>query len=242
MELAAGEHRLEHLRGVHRALGRTRADDRVQLVDEEDDLAVRLRDLLQHRFEPFLELAPILGAGHQRAHVEREDPLLLQALGNVAAHDALRQPFDDGRLADARLTDEHRVVLRAARQHLDHAADFLVAADDRIELALLGQLGEIAAIAGERLVGRLRLLRGHALVPADHRQRGVEGILGDAGLLQHLCGRGAPGLAGECDEQVLGADVLVLQALRFGLRRVENQLHAWREAHLGAIGLRHLLQ
>ena len=33
-QLAAGEHGLEHVGGVHRALGRARADDGVQLVDE----------------------------------------------------------------------------------------------------------------------------------------------------------------------------------------------------------------
>ena len=38
VQLAARQHRLEHVRGVHRALGRARADDRVQLVDEQDDL------------------------------------------------------------------------------------------------------------------------------------------------------------------------------------------------------------
>ena len=40
VELAAGEHRLEQVRGVHRALGRAGADDRVELVDEQDDLAL----------------------------------------------------------------------------------------------------------------------------------------------------------------------------------------------------------
>ena len=39
-QLAARERRLEHVGGVHRALGGARADDRVQLVDEEDDLAL----------------------------------------------------------------------------------------------------------------------------------------------------------------------------------------------------------
>ena len=34
-QLAAGEHRLDDVAGVHRALGRARADDRVELVDEE---------------------------------------------------------------------------------------------------------------------------------------------------------------------------------------------------------------
>ena len=41
-QLAAREHRLEQVGGVHRALGRAGADDRVQLVDEQDDLALGL--------------------------------------------------------------------------------------------------------------------------------------------------------------------------------------------------------
>ena len=39
-QLAAREHRLEHVAGVDGALGGAGADDRVQLVDEEDDLAL----------------------------------------------------------------------------------------------------------------------------------------------------------------------------------------------------------
>ena len=40
-QLAAREHRLEHVAGVHRAVAAgARADDGVQLVDERDDLAV----------------------------------------------------------------------------------------------------------------------------------------------------------------------------------------------------------
>ena len=55
---------------------------------------------------------------------------------HVALDDAQGEAFDDRRLADARLADQHGIVLRAAREDLDHAANFLVAADDRIELAL----------------------------------------------------------------------------------------------------------
>ena len=39
LQLAAAECGLEDVRRVDRALGRARADDRVQLVDEEDDAA-----------------------------------------------------------------------------------------------------------------------------------------------------------------------------------------------------------
>jgi len=114
VQLAAGQHRLQHVGGVDGALGRARADHGVQLVDEQDDLAGGLDDLLQHRLEALLELAPVLRAGHERPHVERDDALVLQALGHVTPDDALREPLDDGRLADAGLADEDRVVLRAA--------------------------------------------------------------------------------------------------------------------------------
>ena len=128
-------------------------------------------DLLQHGLEALLELAPVLGAGDQRAHVERDDPLVLQAFGHVAADDALRQPFDDRGLADAGLADEHRVVLRAARQHLDDAADLLVAADHRIELALPRELGQVAPVPLERLVLAFGVLVGDALAAADGGER-----------------------------------------------------------------------
>ena len=143
------------------------ADDGVQLVDEQDDLALGGVDLLQHRLQPFLELAAVLGPGDQRAHVQRDNPLVLEPLGHVAAHDALGQPLDDGRLADARLADQHGVVLRPPGEDLDDAPDFLVAPDDRVELALAGRIGQVAAVLVQRLVGRLGVLRRHALAPSD---------------------------------------------------------------------------
>ena len=78
-QLAAREHRLQEVRRVDGALGRARADDRVQLVDEEDDLAGGVLDLREHRLQPLLELAAVLRAREQRADVERPHALALQA-------------------------------------------------------------------------------------------------------------------------------------------------------------------
>ena len=157
-QLPAREHRLEQVRGVDGALGRAGADDRVQLVDEEDDVALGVLDLGEDGLEPLLELAAVLRAGEQRADVERPDALALQALRHVAGDDALGQALGDRRLPDARLADQHRVVLRPAREHLDDAPDLLVAPDDRVELAGLGGLGQVAAELRERLVGALGIL------------------------------------------------------------------------------------
>ena len=156
VQLAARQRGFEQVAGIHGALGLAGADDGVQLVDEQDDLAALGLDLGQHGLEPLLELAAVFGAGDQRAHVERQQLLVLQALGHVALDDALRQAFGDGGLADAGLADQHGIVLGAPGQHLDGAADLLVAADDGIDLALGGGRGEVAGIALERIVGLLR--------------------------------------------------------------------------------------
>ena len=159
-ELAARQGRLEQVGGVHRPFGLAGADDQVQLVDEQDDPALRLGDLLEDGLEPLFELAAELGSGDQGAHVERDQPAVLQALGHVARDDALGQPLDDGGLAHAGLADQDRVVLGAAAEDLDDAADLGIAADDRVHLALARQLDQVAAVALERLVLVLGVLIG----------------------------------------------------------------------------------
>ena len=144
LQLAAGERRLEDVRGVDRAFGRAGADERMQLVDEQDRV-VGAAQLLDDLLEPLLELAAVLGAGDERADVERQDALVQQRLGDVAADDAMGQALGDGRLADAGLADERRVVLGPAAEDLDDPLDLLLAADDRIELAQAGGLGEVDA-------------------------------------------------------------------------------------------------
>ena len=60
-----------------------------------------------------------------------------QDLGHLALDDAPRQAFGDRGLADAGLADQQRVVLAPAAQHLDHALELVLAADQRIDLARL---------------------------------------------------------------------------------------------------------
>ena len=150
-QLAAGEHRLQQVGGVDRAFGGAGADDRVELVEEEDDLALGVLDLGQDRFQPLLELAAEFRAGQQRADVEGDHAAVAEALGDVAVDDPLRQPLDDRRLPDPGVADQDRVVLRPPREDLDHAADLLVAADHRVELSGLGLTGQVAAEFLQRL-------------------------------------------------------------------------------------------
>ena len=233
VELPPGEHGLEQVAGVHRAVDLAGPDDQVQLVDEEDHAAVRLLDLVQHGLQALLELPPVLGAGDKRAHVEREHRAFLQALGHVAAEYPLGEALDDRRLADAGLADQDRVVLGLSREDPDRAADLVVAADDRVELPLLGPVHQVHPVLLKGLVGRLRVVRRDALVPPDRLHRAHHLGPVEAEALEELLHRLGPAHLDEAQKHVLDADEFILERLRVMLGLREHVVHG-----LGHVDLR----
>ena len=172
-QFTAGQHRLDHVAGVHCTLaGRTRADDRMQFIDERDDLPGRVLDVIENGLEPFLELATVLRPGDHGPHVQGDDGLVAQALRHIAVDDALSQALDDRGLTDTGLTDEHRVVLSPAAEHLDDATDLIVAPDNRVKLALAGPCGQVGGVFLQRLIRRLGVSAGDPAATA-HLDEGV---------------------------------------------------------------------
>ena len=228
LDLAARKRRLQDIGGVERPFGRTRAHQGVQLIDEDDGVLI-LHQLLHDGLEPLFELAAILGAGDDQRKIERQNALVGQERRHVALGDALREAFHDGRLAHARLADQHRVVLGAAAKNLHHALQFVVAADQRVEGVVHRGLGEVAAELGQQraFLGPLR-----HLFALRTRQLLADGGEPQAALVQNL-GREALLFAQQAQQQVFGADVLVVQA--FGLFRAIGQhalaLVAQRQIH-----------
>src|SRR5262249_50255245 len=132
------------------------ADQSVQLIDEQDGV-LGPADLVHDGLDALLELAAVLGAGHHHGQIEDNDPAVAQQVGDVAVHDELGQALDDGGLADAGLAEQHRVILGPAAKDLNDAFDLVLPADDRVELALTGQLGHVAPEAIEGRGFRLAL-------------------------------------------------------------------------------------
>ena len=234
LQLAARQRRLEDRGGVDGAFGGAGADEVVELVDEQDDVA-GLADLLHDLLETLFELAAVLGAGDQRRKVEREDALALEQLGHLVAGDALREALDDGRLADAGLTDEHGVVLGAPREDLHDALDLDLAADAGVELALFGELGQVAAELVEHLGRLLALARRAAAAARGARERAHDLVADLVGLgveVEQDARRDAFVFADQAQQDVLGADVVVTQRERLAQRQLEHLLGARRERDL----------
>ncbi|SPT55496.1 Protein of uncharacterised function (DUF3170) [Schaalia odontolytica] len=183
-QLTAGEHGLEHVARIHRPLGAAaRTDDRVQLVDEGNDLTVRARDLREDSLEALFKLAAILRTGNHRGHIQGDETLVTQRLGNITRDNALSETFDDGSLADAGFTDQDRVVLRAPGEDLDDTADLVVTANNRVKLSFARNLSEVTAVLGQSLERTLRVSRGDR-VGAQLGERLRECVGLDPGLRQ----------------------------------------------------------
>ena len=132
------------------------------------------------------------------------------------------------------------------RQDLHDPLDLAGAADDRVELLLAGQLGEVAAelvedlavalVAGRSSLRRCRRRRpaacGSPACPAPTLVAGqqLDDLLADADevgaeLDEHL-GGDALALADEAEQDVLGADVVVAELQRLAQRQLEDLLGA----------------
>ena len=137
--------------------------------------------------------------------------MLLQNFGNVAGNDALGQAFDDGGFADAGFADQYGIILRAAREHLHDAANFFVAADDRIELAAAGLLGEVARIAFERLIFGLGILVSHFLRSADGQPALSESRRKSRHGAARICCAASRFELRDSEQQMLGRNVFVFE-------------------------------
>jgi hypothetical protein len=177
------------------------------------------------RMAPLLELAAELGAGQQRAHVQRVDGAPGEDGRDLLLVDAQGQPLDDGGLAHPGVAHEDRVVLAPAAEHLDGPLQLGVAPHQRVDLPLGGPLHQVDGEGAEGVLHRLRrtLLVALALALAGVAPGAGQGpplaVLGDA--------------VGEVLEDVDAPDPLLLQQVD----GVGAALPGQRHQHVAAVQL-----
>ena len=190
-QFAAGQRRLQNVGSVHRAFGRARANQRVQFVDEQNDLPFRLRNFFQHRLQPFFKFAAKFRAGHQRRKIQRYESSWssrrpARRRKRSAAPSLRRWP--SCRRPARQSAPDCSFVRRA--ENLHHAPNFFIAPDHRIELRAARQLRQIARVFLQRRVRRLRILRRHALISAHSGQRLQNRFVRSAVALSAIVPRG----------------------------------------------------
>jgi hypothetical protein len=185
-----------------------------------------LADLVDHALEALLELAPVLGAGHHARQVKGDHPLAGQRLRHVAVDDPLGDALDDGGLADPGITEEHRVVLGAPRQHLDGLLDLALTANHRVQPALTRVGGQVPAVLVQRRrAARAPLLpaAGTALQLVRVGQRPRQGLR-----------RSALRIGAKAEQYVLSADPGRARCLGLAVCVLQGPLRRRRQRRRGA--------
>ena len=158
----------------------------MQLINERDDLAVSPLNLIEHSLQPLLKFAAVLRTSDHGAQIKADQCLTLERFRHVTSHDTASKPLHDGGLTHTGFTDQNRVVLRAARQHLNHTTNLAVTADHRVNLSFSSPRRAVRGVFFQSLELALRVLRSHLLVPAHRRERCLNSVIRRAALLQKL--------------------------------------------------------
>ena len=110
-QFTTSQGRLQNVGCIHGTFATACTYQRVDLIDEEDNLAVGVSYLFDDALQTLLELTLIFGTGYQCTHIERIELLVFQILRYIATYDTLGKTFYDSGLTCTRLTYQNRVVL-----------------------------------------------------------------------------------------------------------------------------------
>mmetsp|Transcript_16123 Transcript_16123/g.19766 ORF Transcript_16123/g.19766 Transcript_16123/m.19766 type:complete len:370 (-) Transcript_16123:344-1453(-) len=148
LQLATRQRRLHdvaRINGTTTISCTTRTNNGVDLVNHQNDLFLRVKYFLDNVLQTFLEFTTVAGTGQQHGQIKLHNALALQKLRNITCHNLLCQTLGDGGLANARLSNEHWVVLLATCQNLDGSLQLSSTTNKRIHFSFLCSLGQVVA-------------------------------------------------------------------------------------------------
>ena len=232
---------LDNVGSIHRAFSGTGSDNRMQLVDKQNHV-LTAPDFVHDSFDALFKLPTVFRPRHHERQVESDHFFIAQNFGHIARSNLLRQTFDNGCLAHARFTKQHRIILSAAAQHLDDAFDLSSSANHRVQLTFFSQLCQITSESTQR--GSLHFLFAStrlsfiaaafvlAFRPAEIRVQLAENLVActfdiDVERLQHA-GSHAFTFAQQAQQEMLGAHVGMIEHLGFFTRQGEHFFHSRR--------------
>ena len=158
VQLAPCKHGLQEVACVHAALGLACADYSMKLINEEQDLALGLLDLLEDGLQPLFKLASVFSAGYKSAHIKAEYCLILQPLGHVSPDYPLGKSLGYSGFTYAGLAYQDGVILSLSRKNTDDVPYLGVTTDNGVKLVIAGTLDKVGAVFCEGIVSALGVI------------------------------------------------------------------------------------
>ena len=235
-QLATGQRGLEQVGGIGTARVGACTDQRVRLVDKQNDGLGRRLDLIDHAFKTTLELAFDAGPGLQQPHVQGQQLDPFQHLRHFTSDDAQCQAFDDCGFTHTGFADHNGIVLTASGEDIDHLPNGVIATQYGVKFAVTCLLGQVVGEALKQRFPRcdgfggsafFLLGQGEFLQPVDI-QLGQQRLVATAGVAHRV--------TQQCENQ-RGLFDLGLAQLKVGHQQTILQpLHQFRGKHRVARG------
>ena len=169
----------------------------MDFVDEEDDF-LTVADFLHQFLHPLFKLTANTCPLNQADDIQADDFLALQFVGDRSIHNLLGKAFYNGCLTNPRLSNEDRVVFGPAVEDFDDPSDFLVAANDRVNISFPGNFRDIDTKLIQQALRLLRRLRTAASILAA---TAITASLGWRGLFWSAASRGIAWVASNIIEK-----------------------------------------
>ena len=166
MQFTSGKHWFEHIAGVHSAIGLAGTDNRMQLINKQNDLSFTLLHFFKNRFQTLLEFATVFRTRYQGTHIQRKDLLVFESFRHISANNTLCQALNSGSLTNTGFTDQDRIIFRLTWKNTHNITNFRISSDHRIQLAIFGTFYQICTIFFQRVIRCFRIVTGNPLITA----------------------------------------------------------------------------
>ena len=109
LNFPAGKRRFENIGCIECALRTACADHGMNLIDKHQNVLI-CSYFLYYIFNALFKLAAVFGTGHHSGQIQNNQPLIADGLRHISCGDFRGKTFYNRRFADARLTDQTRIV------------------------------------------------------------------------------------------------------------------------------------
>src|SRR5690606_13749469 len=110
-QLSPCEGGLENISSIHCTFSATCADERVNLVDKENDLTIASAHFLYNGFKSLFKFTFVFRTGNEESHIKRINSFGAQIVRHVAIYNPVCNSFSDGGLTHTGFTYQQWVIL-----------------------------------------------------------------------------------------------------------------------------------
>ncbi len=134
-DVASGECGLQDIGGIQSAGSIAGTDERMNFIDEEDDIR-RVLYFADELFQARFEFSAETGSGDDEREVERENPFFREEIAGRSFSDFFRERGHERGFSDTRIAEEEGIVFLFPTEYVNEPFDLMRSPDEGLRLGI----------------------------------------------------------------------------------------------------------